>query len=90
MLAEKNEYLAKAYEKLDVISQDEQKRIAYLSRQKAISDYNSVMLERFEDGIAQGRAEGRAEGRAAERAEWIAKLKAANIDEETIARLSSQ
>ena len=86
MLAEKNEYLAKAYEKLDVISQDEQKRIAYLSRQKAISDYNSVMLERYEDGIAQGRAEGR----AAERAEWIAKLKAANIDEETIARLSSQ
>lgn len=89
MLAEKNEYLAKAYEKLDVISQDEQKRIAYLSRQKAISDYNSVMLERFEDGIAQGRAEGRAEGRAAERAEWIAKLRAANIDEETIRRLSS-
>ena len=81
MLAKQNEYLAKAYEKLDVISQDEQKRIAYLSRQKAISDYNSVMLERFEDGIAQGRA--------AERAEWIAKLRAANIDEETIRRLSS-
>ena len=89
MLAKKNEYLAKAYQKLDVISQDEQKRIAYLSRQKAISDQNTAMQERYEDGIAQGRAEGRAEGRAAERAEWIAKLKAANIDEETIRRLSS-
>ena len=89
MLAKQNEYLAKAYEKLDVISQDEQKRIAYLSRQKAISDYNSVMLECFEAGIAQGRAEGRAEGRAAERAALVEKWKAAGMDDTTIQRLLS-
>jgi len=45
MLAEKNTYLGSAYRQLQVISQDEEKKLAYEARQKAILDYNQTMLE---------------------------------------------
>lgn len=57
MLAKKNIYLDEAYKQLDIISQDQQKRLEYTARQKAIYDYNTLMEERFESGIRQGRQE---------------------------------
>ncbi|MGM9849080.1 MAG: Rpn family recombination-promoting nuclease/putative transposase [Bacilli bacterium] len=54
MLAKKNIYLDEAYKQLDIISQDKQKRLEYTARQKALYDYNTMMEERFEDGIQQG------------------------------------
>lgn len=54
MLAKKNIYLDEAYKQLDIISQDQQKRLEYTARQKALYDYNTMMEERFEDGIQQG------------------------------------
>lgn len=54
LIAQRNDYINEAYKQLDIISQDAQKRIEYTARQKAIYDYNTVMAERFEDGLNQG------------------------------------
>ena len=54
MLAEKNTYIGSAYEQLQVISQDQQKRLEYEARLKATLDYNQGMLEAEQRGIQQG------------------------------------
>ena len=69
MLAKKNPYIDSAYQHLQEISQDGQKRLEYEARQKAIRDYNQGMLEATERGLEQGRAEGEAKGRAEGRVE---------------------
>ncbi|MDE6658178.1 MAG: Rpn family recombination-promoting nuclease/putative transposase [Oscillospiraceae bacterium] len=61
MIVQGNEYLESALDTLNIISQDEQKRLEYTARQKALYDYNTLMEENFDRGLAQGRAEGRAE-----------------------------
>ncbi len=93
MLAEKNAYIGSAYQHLQVISQDEEKRLEYEAREKAIRDYNQIMLEAKQIGRAEGREEGRAEGReegevqgeargrAAERIESIRIFITDNIEE---------
>ncbi len=45
MLAEKNVYIGSAYQHLQVISQDDEKRMEYEAREKAIRDYNQGVLE---------------------------------------------
>lgn len=45
MLATKNPYIKSAYEQLQVISQDKQKRLEYESREKAIRDHNQMLYE---------------------------------------------
>lgn len=54
MLAEKNIYINSAYEQLQTISQDEQKRLEYEARLKATLDYNQGILEAEQRGIQQG------------------------------------
>lgn len=54
MLAKQNEYIGEALTQLEVISQDEKKRMAYTARQKAIFDYNTQMEERYEAGVEDG------------------------------------
>ncbi len=44
MLATKNTYIQSAYKTLQVISQDDQKRMEYEARGKALRDYNQGML----------------------------------------------
>lgn len=63
MLTEKNEAIAKAYERLQVLSQDEKKRMEYEAREKALRDHNEVMLEATERGFAKGMAAGEEIGR---------------------------
>ena len=62
MLAKKNNYLKEAYNQLDIISQDEQKRLEYTARQKALYDYNELVHENYTSGYEKGIAEGKAEG----------------------------
>ncbi len=50
MLAMKNPYIKSAYEQLQVISQDKQKRLEYETREKAIRDHNQLMKEAREQG----------------------------------------
>ena len=52
MLAEKNPYIGSAYQHLQVISQDKQKRLEYEAREKAVRDYNQGLLEAEERGQA--------------------------------------
>ena len=54
MLAEKNIYIDSAYRRLQVISQDDEKRMEYEARQKAIRDYNEGLLEAEERGEQRG------------------------------------
>lgn len=57
-MAEKNEYIGKAYERLNYISADEEKRMEYLRREMAIRDHNYLMKENLRQGLSQGRVEG--------------------------------
>lgn len=54
MLAEKNVYINKAYDKLQVISMDKQKQMEYTARQKELLDYNQLMKESKEAGYKDG------------------------------------
>lgn len=63
MLAQKNQYIESAYERLQVISQDRQKRLEYEAREKAILDHNQMILEAEERGREQGRKQGREQGK---------------------------
>ena len=54
MLAQENDYLNRAYEKLHEISADEQKRLEYDAREKAIRDYNWQMSKSRESGFQDG------------------------------------
>ena len=58
MAASSNEYIKEAVNELEVISQDEIKRMEYNARQKAIWDYNTLMEENFSRGLAEGEARG--------------------------------
>ena len=51
-----NDHLRAAVDQLETTRQDEQKRLEYTARQKAIGDYNTLMRESREDGIEEGRA----------------------------------
>ena len=57
MLAEKDPYIDSAYQQLQVISQDKQKRLEYEAREKAVRDYNQGMFEAKEKGREEGKQE---------------------------------
>ncbi len=57
MLATQNKRIESAYEQLKLISQDEQKRLEYEAREKAIRDYNQMMFEAEQRGMEKGKAE---------------------------------
>ena len=59
MLAQKNQYIDSAYERLQVISQDKAKRLEYEAREKAILDHNQMILEAEERGQERGEERGR-------------------------------
>ena len=44
MLVTKNVYIRSVYQHLQVISQDEEKWLEYEAREKAIRDYNQIIL----------------------------------------------
>ncbi|MCX4269952.1 MAG: Rpn family recombination-promoting nuclease/putative transposase [Lachnospiraceae bacterium] len=62
MLAEKNTYINHAYQQLQIISQDKEKRLEYEAREKAIRDYNQLMYESEQKGIQQGMQQGIQQG----------------------------
>ncbi len=71
MIAKKNPYIKEAYNYLEYISKDKQKRLEYEEREKAIRDYNAFISEAKEEGIEQGRKEGLEQGIAQGRKEGI-------------------
>lgn len=77
MIATKNPYIESAYQQLQIISQDKEKRLEYEAREKAIRDYNQSMKEAREIGWEKGRETGREEGK-----EQINRLNALLIQDE--------
>ena len=71
MIAGRDPYIDSAYQQLQVISQDKQKRMEYEAREKAVRDYNQGMYEAEERGRKEGRKEGKYEGRKEGRKEVI-------------------
>ena len=62
MLAQKNPYIESAYERLQIISQDREKRLEYEAREKAILDHNQMILEAEERGEKRGEKRGEERG----------------------------
>ena len=82
-MAEKDEYIKEAYEDLKKLSLDEQKRLEYEVRQKAIRDHNSQMKSAERRGIEIGEKSGR----QAALKEVVAKMVGRNMSPEEIADL---
>ena len=61
VLAEKDEYIHKAYDKLEEISADEEKRLEYEERQKAIRDHRHMLASGRREGLREGLREGKHE-----------------------------
>ena len=61
-MAEKDEYIKEAYEDLKKLSLDEQKRLEYEVRQRAIRDHNSQMKSAERRGIEIGEERGEKRG----------------------------
>ncbi len=64
MAVQGDKYMEKAYSRLVNLSADEEKRLEYEERQKAIRDYNHMINSGWRTGHAKGLAEGLEEGRA--------------------------
>lgn len=62
ILASENTYIKKAYDRLTTISADEQKRLEYEAREKAIRDYNWQMKSNWNAGVQQGISIGISQG----------------------------
>ena len=86
MVAAKNTYIRSAYEHLQVISQDEEKRLEYEARKKAIRDYNQGMREAKEEGKEEGREEGVEIGKEQGKREFVKNLFAMGQSLEFIAQ----
>lgn len=54
MIAKQDVYIQSAYDRLQIISQDKQKRLEYEAREKAIRDHNQFMYEAEQRGIEIG------------------------------------
>ena len=57
IMSKKSPYIEKAYEKLVNISADEQKRLEYEAREKAIRDHNYLVNSNRREGRKEGRTE---------------------------------
>ena len=82
-IAQGNQYLESALKRLEVISQDEQKRLEYTARQKALYDYNTYMEENYDRGYDDGRTQAQIEEQEKLSAK-IAQMRADGVSEEFI------
>lgn len=73
-MAKNHADIEEAYDVLKKISADDQKRLAYEARERALLDYNTQMKSSRQYGREEGRIEGHAEGRAEERTKNLAEL----------------
>ncbi len=62
MIAEKDPYIKSAYDQLQIISRDKQKRFEYEAREKAIRDHHQFLSEAERRGIEIGEKQGIEQG----------------------------
>ncbi len=70
-----------AYQQLQIISQNQEKRLEYEAREKVVRDHLQFMREAEERGLEQGRIERRMEGRIEGRIEGIQAIILDNLEE---------
>lgn len=85
MAASEDEFVNKAYDRLMYISADEEKRLEYEAREKAIRDHNHLMKYSRLEGFEQGCADGFKRGKETKLKEMIAKKLAGGKSAEVIA-----
>ena len=78
--AEGNEYTQKAYERLVELSADEEKRMEYEARQKALRDYQHMMNSGWRQGYGKGKEAGVEAGREEGRKEGVEEGAKASIE----------
>ena len=83
MIAEKDPYIKSAYNQLQIISQNREKRLEYEAREKAIRDYNQGMFE------AEQRGEQRGERRGKQIGEQIGEQRGRKLEAERINSLNT-
>ena len=84
MAAEKSEYIKKAYEDLNRISADEEKRLEYEERERAIRDHQYFSTVYKNTGLKEGRREGRQEGRQEGIQAFVELLQEMELEKEVI------
>lgn len=62
MVAKTDPHIQKAYDQLLYMSGNEEKRLLYEARQKALNDYNTQMYSNWHDGYSEGEKKGYKEG----------------------------
>ena len=91
MPARENVYIQRAYDVLEEISADEQKRIEYNTRQKWLYDYNTMMEENLQRGIQigeeRGEERGKQQGRDDAKKEMAERMKDLGYTEEQIRQI---
>ena len=83
-MAKKDEYIDEAYKELEKLSADEQAKLEYEAREKAIRDYNSQMSSAVKRGMEEGLTQGEKQGKA----ELIRTMHQNGAEPELIARLT--
>ena len=82
--AKKDKYIDEAYKELEKLSADEQAKLEYEAREKAIRDYNSQMNSALKRGMEEGFSQGEKQGKA----ELIRTMHQNGAEPELIARLT--
>ena len=83
-MAKKDKYIDEAYKELEKLSADEQAKLEYEAREKAIRDYNSQMNSALKRGMEEGFSQGEKQGKA----ELIRTMHQNGAEPELIARLT--
>ena len=83
-MAKKDKYIDGAYKELEKLSADEQAKLEYEAREKAIRDYNSQMNSALKRGMEEGFSQGEKQGKA----ELIRTMHQNGAEPELIARLT--
>ena len=88
MIAQMDPYIESAYKKLQLISQDKEKRQEYEAREKAIRDHAEMMLEAEERGWKRGIEKGLEKGEYRKSIQAAQNMLSKDFDIDTISQIS--
>ena len=87
-MAKTDEYIEEAYKELEKLSADEQAKLEYEAREKAIRDYNSQMSSALRRGMQRGIEKGMEQGIQQGRKELMVEMLKNGMEPEKIMRLT--
>ena len=88
MLANENSYINKAYDRLTTLSADEEKRLEYEAREKAIRDYNWQMESNWKAGHKAGILQGINQGVEMTQRSMVLRMIKRNMTDEDICSIA--